>query len=140
RRSRHVLGKCRNRRLGRIKIDLVVQLRQRAPESIAFADDRDQCALASVDDRGPNSTRYKSRQSSWYSVKTTRSMMRRRTAETRCSPPEWFSNSRKRFGSCSPPLELKFKSSKLMLLALSFAGNTRVFRRLCYRSAPVVRN
>ena len=47
--------------------------------------------------RGPNSTRYKSRQSSWYWVKTTRSMMRRRTAETRCSPPQWFSNSIKRF-------------------------------------------
>ena len=28
-----------------------VQLRQRAPESIAFLDDRNQCALASVDDR-----------------------------------------------------------------------------------------
>src|SRR5215471_14545483 len=33
---------------------------------------------------GPNSTRYKSTNSSWYSVKTTRSMRRRRTAETRC--------------------------------------------------------
>src|SRR5262245_28660141 len=33
--------------------------------------------------RGPNSTRYKSRQSSWYLVKTTRSKRRRRTAETR---------------------------------------------------------
>src|SRR5262249_44938793 len=31
---------------------------------------------------GPNSTRYKFRQSSSYSVKTTRSMMRRRMAET----------------------------------------------------------
>src|SRR5262249_29265530 len=47
--------------------------------------------------RGSNSTTYKSRQSNWYSVKTTRSMMRRRT----------------------------------------FAGNTRVFRRFCYRSAPL---
>jgi len=52
--------------------------------------------------RGPNSTRYKSRQSSWYSVKT-RSMMRRRTAETNCSPPQWLDNSRKTFRSCSPP-------------------------------------
>src|SRR5215831_6132568 len=40
--------------------------------------------------RGPNSTRYKSRQSNWYSVKTTRSMMRRRMAETNCSPQQWF--------------------------------------------------
>src|SRR5262249_40014981 len=64
-------------------------------------------------------------------------MMRRRMAETNCSPPQWFSNSRKLFRSCSPPLELKFKSSKLMLLALSFVGNTRVFRRFCYRSAPL---
>ena len=53
RRSRHVLGECRNRRLGRIKTDLVVQLPQHAHESIAFADDRDQCALASVDDPRP---------------------------------------------------------------------------------------
>src|SRR5499433_2119969 len=30
RRSRHVLGECRNRRLGRIKTDLVVQLPQHA--------------------------------------------------------------------------------------------------------------
>src|SRR5215831_14862985 len=35
--------------------------------------------------RGPNSTRYKSRQSSRYSVKTTRSMMRRRMVETSCA-------------------------------------------------------
>src|SRR5262245_22520436 len=53
RRSRHVLGECRNRRLGRIKTDLVVQLPQHAHESIAFADDRNQCALASVDDPRP---------------------------------------------------------------------------------------
>src|SRR5262249_7964558 len=53
RRSRHVLGECRNRRLGRIKTDLVVQLPQHAHGSIAFADDRDQCALASVDDPRP---------------------------------------------------------------------------------------
>jgi len=32
---------------------LVVQLPQHAHESIAFADDRDQCALASVDDPRP---------------------------------------------------------------------------------------
>src|SRR5262249_43116530 len=70
--------------------------------------------------RGPNSTRYKSRQSSWYWVKTTRSMRRRRTAETRCSPPHWFSNSIKRFRSCSPPLELKFKSSKLTASSFIF--------------------
>ena len=53
RRSRHVLGECRNRRLGRIKTDLVVQLPQHAHESMAFANDRDQCALASVDDPRP---------------------------------------------------------------------------------------
>src|SRR5215813_6459079 len=53
RRSRHVLGECRNRRLGRIQTDLVVQLPQHAHESIAFADDRDRCALASVDDPRP---------------------------------------------------------------------------------------
>jgi len=70
--------------------------------------------------RGPNSTRYKSRQSSWYSVKTTRSMRRRRLAETNCSPPQWFSNSIKRFRSCSPPLELKFKSSKLTASSFIF--------------------
>src|SRR5262245_55994189 len=46
-------GECRNRRLGRIQTDLVVQLPQHAHESIAFADDRDQCALASVDDLRP---------------------------------------------------------------------------------------
>ena len=32
---------------------MVVQLPQHAHESIAFADDRDQCALASVDDPRP---------------------------------------------------------------------------------------
>ena len=35
------------------KTDLVLQLPQHAHESIAFADDRDQCALASVDDPRP---------------------------------------------------------------------------------------
>jgi hypothetical protein len=53
-------------------------------------------------------------------VKTTRSMRRRRTAETRCSPPQWFSNSIKRFRNCSPPLELKFKSSKLTASSFIF--------------------
>src|SRR5499427_9972778 len=39
--------------------------------------------------RGPNSTRYKSRQSSWYWVKTTRSMMR---PDSRDKVSQWFSN------------------------------------------------
>ena len=33
---------------------------------------------------------------------------------------QWFSNSRKRFGSCSQPLELKFKSSKLTASSFIF--------------------
>src|SRR5262249_19076067 len=50
---RHVLRKCRNGWLPWVKADLFVQLRQRADESITFTDDRDQCALASVDNPRP---------------------------------------------------------------------------------------
>src|SRR5262249_44113444 len=47
------------------------------------------------------------------------------------------SNSIKRFDSCSPPLELKFKSSKLTASSFIFRRNSCVFRRFCYRSAPL---
>jgi hypothetical protein len=36
------------------------------------------------------------------------------------APPQWFSNSRKTFRSCSPRLELKFKSSKLTASSFIF--------------------
>src|SRR5262249_34181026 len=95
------------------------QIRRRSGRT-AFMHDRDQCVVASVDNPRTQLDKVQIQESTWYSVKTTRSMMRRRMAEPNSSPPQWLSNSRKTFQSCSRSLELKFKSSKLTASAFIF--------------------
>src|SRR5262249_22494566 len=118
RRSRHVLGECRTRRLGRIKTDLVVQLRQRAPESIAFVDDRNECALASVDDPRPQLDKVQ--------IEAIELVFGEDNALDEATPDsrdKVFATTMvqqfdKTFPQLFPRLELKFKSSKLTASSL----------------------